>query len=175
MFGFLSKRDSERNLEKILSEISSVRSFLEEQLQQMQRQERRRQTALESILDSQNRTLDVLARLERHEPLDALMALAENFALTFLSEPENAASQVLFGKLTDLLDCFDLSLIMDVNEAFDPERHEACDVRGDRSKQENSVIEIVRPGFLRGGHVLRCATVIVNRYDAASGDASEEL
>jgi len=119
--------------------------------------------ALESLLESRDKTLEALARMEISPPREALLALAENLALTFLAEPENSALQALYGRLTDLLTCFDLSLVTDVNGVFDPEKHEACAVRRDFSRAENTVLEVVRPGFLLRDRVLRCATVVVNR------------
>ena len=177
MFGFLSKRDFENNrleiLSEIRSEISSVRDSLEERMEQIQRQERRRSLALESLLDNQNRMIEILTRIDKPAPLSALMALAENFALSFLSE-ETESSSVLLDKLTDVLACFDMSLIMDEGEAFDPSRHEACSVGRDLSRPDGSVLEIVRAGFARSGKVLRCATVIVNRHDTTSDGEEDE-
>ncbi|MDR3230004.1 MAG: nucleotide exchange factor GrpE [Synergistaceae bacterium] len=171
------RRDIVSDVEKIWAEtISALEerfSALEEQTQQIQRQERRRRMALESLLEGQNNALEALARLEMSPPLDALMALAENLALSFLAEPESPMLQVLYGRLTDLLSCFGLSLVTDVNSAFDPEKHEACSVRCDFSRPENSVLEVVRPGFFLGTRLLRCATVIVNRCDAGLEDEEE--
>ncbi|GHS99961.1 hypothetical protein AGMMS50276_24630 [Synergistales bacterium] len=189
MFGFLSKRDFENNIEKILSEIRSAHEKIlseirsghasleerlgknEERFEQMQRQERRRSLAIESLLDNQNRMIEILTRLDKTAPIDALMSLAENFALSFLSEGTEFA--VLFDKLTDVLTCFDMSLIMDEGAAFDPSRHEACSVNCDLSRPDGSVLEIVRPGFTRAGKVLRYATVVVNRHDTAPIDGYE--
>jgi molecular chaperone GrpE (heat shock protein) len=136
---------------------------LEDQMQQNLRHERRRQMALESLLESQNKTLEVLERPEMSPPLEALMALAENFMLEHLSKPETPTSAVLYGKLTDLMACYDLSVVAESGITFDPEIHEACGANWDPSRPENTVLEIVRPGFLLRGKMLRCATVVVNR------------
>ncbi|MDR1978808.1 MAG: nucleotide exchange factor GrpE [Synergistaceae bacterium] len=145
---------------------------LDEQARQAQRQERRRQTALETILDNQGKILEKLARIEQlaqeetPPPLEPLMALAENLALAYLARPANSESSILYGKLIDLLACFSLSPVIDAGSPFDPERHEACAALCNLTRPEDSVLEIVRPGFLLKGKVLRYATVVVNRYDA---------
>jgi molecular chaperone GrpE (heat shock protein) len=136
---------------------------MEEQAQQAQRQERRRQTALETILENQTR---IMEKLQPLPPLEALVALAENLALGYLARPADREFSILYGKLVDLLACFSLSPIVDEGDFFDPERHEACAALCNRARPEDSVLKIVRPGFLLKGKVLRCATVVVNRYDA---------
>jgi molecular chaperone GrpE (heat shock protein) len=141
---------------------------LEEQMQQSLRQERRRQMALESMLETQNKTLEILDRPEMSPPLEALMALAENFILAHMAEPDTPTSEVLRGKLSDLMACFDLSAIAETEVAFDPAIHEACGANCDPSRPENSVLTIVRPGFFLRDKVLRCATVVVNRCPTES-------
>jgi molecular chaperone GrpE (heat shock protein) len=189
MFGFFAKAETQNQLrqdvlsgvEKICSpEFSSVKESLaslsdsvnslterfsdvEEWEQQAQRQERRRQTALETILENQGK---ILEELKPSPPLEVLEALAENLTLAYLGRPADVEFSILYGKLTDLLAYFGLSLVADKGSRFDPERHEACAALCDRAYPEDSVLEIVRPGFLLQGKVLRCAAVVVNRYDA---------
>ncbi|MDR1873915.1 MAG: nucleotide exchange factor GrpE [Synergistaceae bacterium] len=186
------RHDIAVDVERISSEVSSLGAAfgerlasLEDQLQQAQRQERRRQVAIESLLENQDKTLkkqdevfelqdkalEILGRLEPFPPLEALMALAENFVLFFLEDPENPALLVLYGKMSNLLACFGLSLITDMGCEFDPGRHEACMARRDLSRPEDSILEVVRPGFLLKDQILRCATVVVNRYDAEPDEA----
>jgi molecular chaperone GrpE (heat shock protein) len=192
MLGFFTKQDILSDIEEICSaEFSSIRGSLasledslrslterfsdgekkrEEKEGQIQRQERRRQVALETILENQDK---ILEKLKSPPPLEALEALAENLALAYLARPADSEFSILYGKLTDLLACFGLSPITDKGARFDPERHEACAALCDLACPEDSVLEVVRPGFLLKGKVLRCATVVVNRYDAkpAAGEA----
>ena len=63
------------------------------------------------------------------------------------------------------MDCFDLTLVSERGVDFDSEKHEACGARCAPDHRDGSVLEIVRPGFLLRGKVLRCATVVVNRHD----------
>jgi molecular chaperone GrpE len=158
----------------LISSLADRMGALEEQIQQAQRQERRRQMAIESLLENQGKILEAQERMETPPPMEAITALADNLALACLSKPEDPASPILYGKLTDLLACYGLSLVTDVGSAFDPERHEACAARRNSARPEDTVLEVVRPGFLSKGKVLRYATVVVNRYDAESEDEGDE-
>jgi molecular chaperone GrpE len=158
-----SLEDSLAPLSGAVNSLTERFSGVEDWEQQAQRQERRRQTALETILENQSK---ILEELKASPPLEALEALAENLALAYLGRPADKEFSILYGKLTDLLACFGLSLVVDKGNRFDPERHEACAALCNRTYPEDSVLDIVRPGFLLKGKVLRCATVVVNRYDA---------
>ena len=173
----LLKNSLEDSLAPLGDKVSSLTerfSNVEEWEQQAQRQERRRQTALETILENQS---TILEELKFSPPLEALEALAENLALAYLGRPADREFAILYGKLTDLLACFGLSLVVDKGSRFDPERHEACAAFCNRAYPEDSVLDIVRPGFLLEGKVLRCASVVVNRYDAKpeGGESRESL
>ena len=154
----------EDHLASMNSSLESRLADLEEKMQQNLRQGRRRQIALESLLDNKNKTLELLGNAKVSPSLEAVMALAENFALTRLAEPETPTSAILYGKLLNLMTCFDLSLIAEVGVPFDPEKHEACGTNLDSSHPENVVLEVVRPGFFLKDAVLRYATVVVNRF-----------
>jgi molecular chaperone GrpE (heat shock protein) len=158
-----SSKDSLASLGDLLKSSMERLSDMNEWEQQAQRQERRRHMALETLLENQNK---ILEKLQPSPPLEALMALAENLALAYLARPADKEFSVLYNKLTDLLACFNLSLVVDEGSRFDPTRHEACAAFCNRARPEDSVLEIVRPGFLLKGKALRCATVVVNRYDA---------
>jgi molecular chaperone GrpE len=165
----------EDHLASMNSSLEDRLAGLEEKMQQSLRQGRRRQMALESLLENQNRTLELLGGSKTSPPLDAIMALAENFALTRLAEPETPTSTILYDKLSNLMDCFDLSLIAEVGVPFDPEKHEACGTNWNSSLPENVVLEVIRPGFLLKNEVLRYATVIVNRFaEEVLRETSEE-
>jgi molecular chaperone GrpE len=48
-------------------------------------------------------------------------------------------------------------------EPFDPQRHEAIDVRETREVPDRTVVDVARSGFARDGRVLRPAQVVVSR------------
>ena len=49
----------------------------------------------------------------------------------------------------------------EVGDAFDPERHEAVDVRPATDRPDGTIVEVIRPGYARGDRVLRPALVAV--------------
>jgi molecular chaperone GrpE len=49
----------------------------------------------------------------------------------------------------------------EIGDAFDPERHEAVDVRPAADLPDRTVVEVIRPGYVRDGRVLRPALVAV--------------
>jgi molecular chaperone GrpE len=56
-----------------------------------------------------------------------------------------------------------------VGDRFDPERHEAVDVRESDDAEDGTVLEMVRSGYAHGGRVLRPAQVIVARRRPPAG------
>ena len=55
-------------------------------------------------------------------------------------------------------------------EPFDPERHEAVEVRVSDDLPDRTVVDVVRSGFALGGRVLRPALVVVSRRRSARTD-----
>ena len=58
----------------------------------------------------------------------------------------------------------------EIGDAFDPERQEAVDVRPAADVPDRTVVEVIRPGYVRGDRVLRPALVAVARRPR-DGDA----
>ena len=54
-------------------------------------------------------------------------------------------------------------------ELFDPERHEAIDVRETDEAEDRTVLAVARSGYAAGGRVLRPAQVVVARRRAPAG------
>jgi molecular chaperone GrpE len=54
-------------------------------------------------------------------------------------------------------------------ERFDPERHDAVAARPSDEHPDGTILEVVRAGYERGGHVLRPAQVVVARSTGAGG------
>ena len=56
-----------------------------------------------------------------------------------------------------------------VGDPFDPERHEAVEVRVNDDLPDRTVVDVVRSGFALGGRVLRPALVVVSRRSERAG------
>lgn len=166
MLGLLKKKDFEAARTELEARLEERLAGLGERLQQAERRERRNQAALEGLLDGQESQLALLRQLRAASPpMEALMAFAENFALWRNAVSPTPETAVLARKFDELLRSFDLELAAEPGDTFDPGRHEACDVRFEPEKPANTVLEVVRPGFLSAGGVLRYATVVVNRSE----------
>ncbi|MDR1508996.1 MAG: nucleotide exchange factor GrpE [Synergistaceae bacterium] len=169
MFGLgsMEKRISEKIEgfgEKIEAYLVNRIDGLDERLQQSVRQERRNQAALESLFENQKAELSMLRGIRNEsKALNTLMAFAESFALWCQSQQNSPELRVLRAKLAALTDHFDLKILAENGVPFDPSLHEACAVRFDPNVPDGYVLETVRPGFLSGGEILRCASVVVNR------------
>lgn len=70
--------------------------------------------------------------------------------------------EMVYGKLVDTLVSFGLEKIDEAEVPFDPERHEAVAQESDDvERDEPEVSEVLRPGYLANGRVLRPAMVRV--------------
>ena len=83
---------------------------------------------------------------------------------------QQTADTPLYDGLRAVLDHMDAVLerhgvrrIGERGEAFDPNRHEAVDVRDTDEAPDRTVIEVLRSGYARGERVLRPAQVVVAR------------
>jgi molecular chaperone GrpE len=56
-----------------------------------------------------------------------------------------------------------------VGDPFDPERHDAVEVRVSDDLPDRTVVDVVRSGFAIGGRVLRPALVVVSRRSERAG------
>ena len=149
-------------------ELAARLDGVEEQLRVAQRRERRGQLALESILEAQSAVQKSLGRLEMTTPrLQGILAFAESFILAERAAPATPESGILRSKFEAMLEQCDLSPIAEPFVAFDPERHEACGATENPDLPEGVVAQVVRPGFVLAGQVVRPAVVVVNRRETA--------
>ena len=181
MFGFFSRKTNQENEERrqqihslteMTKELGGRIEGIEDRLQQMQRAERRRDAALEGLLEDQSSVLKTLTGIkEESSRIDAILTFAESMTLWLLQAEETGDAsgtneiKILASKLRALLAEFGLASIAETGVPFDTTLHEACASRSDPGRPERDVLEIVRPGFLCEGRVLRCATVVVNRRE----------
>ena len=161
---FLSAKRAISALSELAGSLEKRLTDLDERLRNVERQERRSQAALENMLDQHESMLAYLQKMhEASPPTQALISFAEAFASWRQASPESPEKEVLSRRLDILLEQFDLELVAAPGVPFNPELHEACHARFEPDLPGNSVLEIVRAGFLSHGRVLRYASVIVNR------------
>ena len=114
------------------------------------------------------------------EIVRGLLPIYDHFVLALSSMNGSSDSDLILKGVTliknemwDFLTGHGLSKIETVGCPFNPEQHEAVGVVEDDSKQENTVVEEVRPGYLLNGKLLRPATVKVSRKKQTQEKMSE--
>ncbi|MDD2454179.1 MAG: nucleotide exchange factor GrpE [Synergistales bacterium] len=148
---------------------------IEEQIRLAQRQERQRQLALCTVAESSSAILESLRRMENESlPFKSLLSFAESFLLALQEETESRDYGIIRAKFNALLEAYELASISETLVPFDPERHEACGSTTISGIPDGAVAQIVRPGFLHAGKVLRPAVVVVNRIQVPFEISREE-
>jgi len=69
--------------------------------------------------------------------------------------------EMVYRELLSVLEKHGVERIRSTGEQFDPQLHEAVSVASSEEQPEGTVLEEVRPGFTRGGRLLRPAQVVV--------------
>jgi hypothetical protein len=158
-----------------LTEVSDRLSAIDEKLTRAERQGRRNQAALESLLEFQASLSQQLNQSNSsNSQLQALMDFGESAILFLNSFPQDLQARIVYNKFLTLLRAFELTSVGQRGEPFDPELHQACHVDCDPELGDNSIFDIVKPGFVSGDKVMRYATVIVNRLTLAVADRPDD-
>jgi molecular chaperone GrpE len=77
--------------------------------------------------------------------------------------PLNEGLRAVLGQMEAILARQGVQRIGTPGEPFDPERHEAIDVRTTADAPDRTIIDVVRSGYAMDGRVLRPAQVVVAR------------
>ena len=83
--------------------------------------------------------------------------------------PLGQGMRALLDQIEALLARRGVQRIGDTGEPFDPERHDAVEVRMTTDAPENTVVDVIRAGYAIDGRVLRPAQVAVARRPQTSG------
>jgi len=83
--------------------------------------------------------------------------------------PLGQGMRALLDQIEALLARRGVQRIGEAGEPFDPERHDAVEVRVTTDAPENAVVEVIRAGYAVDGRVLRPAQVAVARRPQTSG------
>jgi molecular chaperone GrpE len=102
-----------------------------------------------------------------------MFEVADNLDRVIEATQETHAKDALFQGVVLLRDQFFRALeefhvvrIDPKGERFDPKLHEAVSVLAVTSPaQNNQILEVLRPGYMAGGEVLRAAHVVVGRAE----------
>ncbi len=83
--------------------------------------------------------------------------------------PLGQGMRALLDQIEALLARRGVERIGEAGEPFDPERHDAVEVRMTTDAPENTVVDVIRAGYAVDGRVLRPAQVAVARRPQSSG------
>ena len=83
--------------------------------------------------------------------------------------PLGQGMRALLDQIEALLARRGVQRIGEAGEPFDPERHDAVEVRMTTDAPENTVVDVIRAGYAVDGRVLRPAQVAVARRPQTSG------
>lgn len=101
---------------------------------------------------------DRIARAEENL-VNSLLPVLDAIDLAIAHEPENQSVKQIQSSLLDVLQKAGLKRVGEVNEAFDPNMHEA--VMHEEGEGDHHILEIFRAGYTWKGRVIRPAMVKV--------------
>ena len=139
---------------------------MEDMLRRIRNYERRQGQALESLQHEISVKLDAALReREADLPLERICDFASGFALYYQkhASSEDQSLAQIWDAFRAMLGEMGLEMILDRHVPFDSSRHNSCDVRSVPDRPDGTILEIVRPGFLLHGRLLRPADVVVNK------------
>lgn len=132
------------------------------------RKDRQTRAAIDLICENQNKILSYFQQdLSEDAAQGAVMDFGESFLLFVNEFADPHQIKILMNKFGAMLAHFDLSSTASPGDAFDPALHQAVHTESNDYFPDNSVVEVVKPGFTSSIGVLRFATVVVNRHIAA--------
>lgn len=136
---------------------------LEARLRKLQTRERRQSQLLEYMHQELGLKLDAIqSRLNADLPLETITSFAESLALYRLNKDQDPALEQIWTKFIQLLQTFDIQLILDQGQEFNDSRHQVCDTRWTPESRGNTILEVVRPGLIIQGQIKRPAMVVIN-------------
>ena len=115
--------------------------------------ERRVEEARDALLREWLEAVDTVERAARMDP----------------DGPLGQGMRALLDQIESLLARRGVQRIGEAGEPFDPERHDAVEVRVTTDAPETAVVEVIRAGYAVDGRVLRPAQVAVARRPQSSG------
>ena len=146
------KEEEERSRALLLEEVQGLKKLLRKQSVMIEEVRR----AQESFSAGQKRSNEPIFEL-----CDSVFYMHRAFRGTGLVSGEHTrVFHMVLDKLRRFAASAGLDIIVDEGTPFDPRVHEAIDNRSPGA-QSLIVLEVVSPGYLEGGNVLRPAKVVV--------------
>lgn len=77
--------------------------------------------------------------------------------------------KMIHASLVELLENEGVQILNPVEQAFDADMHEALSTESDKEKKENTVLKVLKKGYVLNGRPIRRAKVIVNITEEENG------
>ncbi|MDR2443915.1 MAG: nucleotide exchange factor GrpE [Deltaproteobacteria bacterium] len=107
--------------------------------------------------------------------IKSLMDLGEKLICFLNAYGPDFDALIVSRRFGDLLKVFDLRLLGERGETFDPRLHEASYLDEDPQKFPDTILEVIQPGFADSYQVLRKAMVVVNRPKSSEATRSDNI
>ncbi|MDX2177391.1 MAG: nucleotide exchange factor GrpE [Candidatus Sumerlaeia bacterium] len=157
--------------QQLRADVSAVKEKAQEELARIHADMEGARKRLARERDEMKRTAnaDVLSKLL--QPLDHF-----EFALKSLVSASDVDSvregvEMIHRELLQSLGACGLEVLKPLGDTFDPNFHEAVGTVCDPSRAPQEVVEVIRPGYIVAGRVLRAAMVRVNTAEAPGAAA----
>lgn len=108
------------------------------------------------------------------QPVDMLVQIVNMPAANDEVRNYQIGFQMIANQLVDILKNEGLSPIEALNKEFDPKIMQAVSVEYDETKEENTVLRVMQPGYMFKDRVLRAAMVVVNKKPNEENEKKEE-
>lgn len=160
-----STAEDARSREELLIALVAAEAARDEYLEDLRRtqaefQNFRKRTMRDGALQREQGTIEVLSRVIDVVDDFELAVLAADSASEVASLRKGV--EMVYGKLVEVLQTFGLEKIGQEGVPFDPQCHDAVQrVEDGEEHGEPIVAQVLRPGYLAGGRVLRPAMVKV--------------
>jgi molecular chaperone GrpE len=139
---------------------------LNAQLEQMEDRFKRAAADLDNYRKRAARELDRLVHERGDAMLREWLEVVDGLDRAVRQQPDNPLYEGLRAVLDQveaILERQGVRRLGEAGEPFDPNRHEAIEVRETGEAPDRTVLEVVRSGFARGDRILRPAHVVVAR------------
>ena len=157
--------ESEREPEKPSQPEEEQR--LQAELGQMEDRYKRALADLDNYRKRSERDVEWRVQEEREALLRDWLEALDSVERALRMHPGDQGLQAVLAQMEEILERERVTRLGTVGEPFDPELHQAVDVRISAQVPDRTIIEVTRSGFALRDRVLRPAEVVVSRRPTA--------
>ncbi len=155
------------NGESVNTDLTAQLAELEAKHQELDDQHKRLWADQQNIIKRNQRERQDLLKYAAASTIEAILPALDNFEFAKKSINENTSHEEVIKSINMLQEQLLMSLKsvgmteIDTSKGFNAELHEAISKIKDPSKEEGTIVEVLKKGFKLNDKVLRVATVVV--------------